>query len=102
MILIREKGMNQSWDNAISANDVSQGAPCYYSNPLVPADYPLNEVPASFRATQATTAWAYSAKRAELHSPVLRDRGCLQALVTQYKKFGWKWNAAERFPTGQR
>ena len=22
--------------------------------------------------------------------------GCLQALITQYKKFGWKWNAANR------
>ena len=27
--------------------------------------------------------------------------GCLQALITQYKKFGWKWNAAGTFPTGR-
>ena len=41
------------------------------------------------------------AKRAELHNPVFRTGRCLQALIAQYKKFGWKWNAANQFPTGQ-
>jgi hypothetical protein len=102
MLLIREKGMNQSWDNAISANDVTQGAPCYYSNPSVPVDFPLNEVPASFQATQdnGMGLTAPNGQNCTVRSFV--TGGCLQALITQYQKFGWKWNAANQFPTGQR
>jgi hypothetical protein len=102
MILIREKGQNQSWDNAISANDVSQGAPCYYSNPSVPVDFPLNQVPASFQATQdnGMGLTAPNGQNCTIRSFV--TGGCLQALITQYQKFGWKWNAANQFPTGQR
>ena len=102
MLLIREKGMNQSWDNAISANDVTQGAPCYYSNPSVPVDFPLNQVPASFQATQdnGMGLTAPNGQNCTIRSFV--TGGCLQALITQYQKFGWKWNAANQFPTGQR
>ena len=28
LLVIREKGQNQNWENALSANDVTQGAPC--------------------------------------------------------------------------
>ena len=28
LLVIREKGQNKNWENALSANDVTQGAPC--------------------------------------------------------------------------
>ena len=37
MLVVREKGQNQNWENALSANDVTQGAPCPQSTDLVVA-----------------------------------------------------------------
>ncbi len=101
LLTLREKGMNQDWPNAISANNVSQGAPCYFSNPAVPADFPFNKVPASFQVTQTNGMGltAPNGQNCTIRSFVTGR--CLKALMHQYKMFSWKWNAANVFPSGQ-
>ena len=77
----------------------TQGAPCPQStNP----DLPLNQDPPSAQATQdnGMGLTAPNGQNCTIRSFVTGR--CLQALIGQYKKFGWKWNAAGTFPTGQR
>ena len=84
LLTLREKGMNQTWPNAISAN-TSQGAPCYYSNPAVPPDFPGNQVPASFQVTQ-TNGMGLTAPNGQNCTVRSFVTGrCLQALVDQYR-----------------
>ena len=50
LLVIREKGQNKQWENALSANDVTQGAPCPQStNPSLP----LPQDPPSAQVTQS-------------------------------------------------
>jgi hypothetical protein len=102
LLTLREKGMNQTWPNAISANNETQGAPCYYSNPAVPPDFPGNQVPASFQVTQ-TNGMGLSAPNGQNCTVGSFVTGrCLRALVDQYKQFDWKWNVSGMFPRTQR
>jgi hypothetical protein len=102
ILVIREKGQNSRWPNAISANDETEGAPCYYSNPDVPTDFPFDKVPANYQATQdnGMGLTVPNGQNCTIRSFVTGR--CLQALIAQYKKFGWKWNAAGTFPGRQR
>ncbi len=101
LMLIREKGQRSSWANAISANMVTQGAPCYYSNPAVPPDFPFNQVPASFQVTQDNGMGLTAPNGQNCTIRQFVTGACLQALVAQYEQFGWKWNMADTFPSGQ-
>ena len=102
MLAIREKGQNQSWANALSANDVTQGAPCYFSNPGVdPVTFPFNDVPANFQVTQTNGMGLTAPNGQNCTTRSFLTGRCLKALVTQYKKFGWKWNEANKFPSRQ-
>ncbi len=98
LLALREKGQNSTWPNALSANSVTQGAPCPQST--LP-DLPLPDDPPSAQATQ-TNGMGLTAPNGQNCTIASFTSGrCLQALITQYNKFGWKWNAAGTFPTGQ-
>ena len=49
LLVIREKGQNKQWENALSANDVTQGAPCPQTTN---ASLPLPQDPPSAQVTQ--------------------------------------------------
>ena len=89
MLAIREKGQNQSWENALSATESSPGAPCYFSKPGVdPATFPFNEVPASYQVTQTNGMGLTAPNGQNCTTRSFVTGGCLKALMTQYKKFG--------------
>lgn len=99
VLALREKGQNPDWNNALSANDVTQGAPCPQS--FTP-DLPLPSDPPSAQATQ-TNGMGLTAPNGQNCTIAQFTSGrCLSALILQYTKFGWKWNAAGTFPPGQR
>ncbi len=98
MLLLREKGQNSTWPNALSANTVTQGAPCPQSTT---PSLPFNQDPPSAQVTQfnGMGLTAPNGENCTIQSFVTGN--CLKALVQQYKKFNWQWNAANTFPSPQ-
>ena len=90
VLVVREKGQNKQWVNALSANDVTQGAPCPQStNPslLLPKD------PPSAAVTQQN-GMGLSAPTGENCSVTEFTSGtCLKKLESRMQQAGDKWSA---------
>lgn len=68
----------------------------------VNADFRFDMVPADQQVTQDNGMGLTAPNGQNCTIASFTSGRCLQALITQYNKFGWKWNAAGTFPTGQR
>ena len=101
ILAIREKGQNPTWPDALSANDVTQGAPCFFSDPSIPDDYPFSTIPADYQVTQDNGMGLSAPNGQNCTVRAFVTGRCLQALIEQYQRFGWQWNAADTFPTRQ-
>jgi hypothetical protein len=95
-LVIREKGQNTSWKNAISANDVTQGAPCPQSeNP----DLPLPQDPPSAQVTQFNGMGLTAPSGQNCPIDAFLSGRCLQDLQARLKDDGAAWSAKANWPT---
>jgi len=95
MLVIREKGQNDNWKGAISANSVTQGAPCPQStNPFLP----LPQDPSSAQATQDTNMGLTAPDGQNCTIGHFLSGRCLSDLEARLKKAGWAWSAKDDWP----
>lgn len=99
LLVIREKGQNDTWKNAISANSVTQGAPCPQSSDpdlLLPQDPPSAQV-TQFNGMGLTAPQGQNCSIEEFLSGA-----CLKALGEQLSLQGAVWSASSTEPPAQR
>jgi hypothetical protein len=95
LLVIREKGQNENWKNAISANSVTSGAPCPQStNPSLP----LPQDPSSAQATQDSGMGLTAPDGQNCTIADFLSGKCLGALESRLKKAGWAWSAKGDWP----
>jgi hypothetical protein len=95
LVVVREKGQNPEWKNALSANDVTDGAPCPQSkhpNKPLPEDPPSAQVD-QFNGMGLTAPQGQNCTISEF----LSGR-CLEQLQQQLKADGAKWSAQGGWP----
>jgi|GEM_PF-2123386 len=98
LMVIREKGQNKNWSNALSANSVTQGAPCPQSaNPslLLPQDPPIAQV------TQFNGMGLSAPQGQNCSINDFLSGACLAAFGKQLAKTGAKWSASSPVPPNQ-
>ena len=95
LLVIREKGQNQNWENALSANEVTQGAPCPQSTDT---SLPLPQDPPDAQVTQ-TNGMGLSAPAGQ-NCPVdaFVSGECLADLQSRLQTSGRVWSAAGDWP----
>ena len=97
-LVIREKGQNKQWKNALSANDVTQGAPCPQSaNPSLP----LPQDPPSAAVTQFNGMGLTAPQGQNCTIDDFLSGACLTALGTRLTKSGAKWSSTSSAPPTQ-
>jgi len=95
LLVIREKGQNQNWENALSANEVTQGAPCPQSTDT---SLPLPQDPPDAQVTQ-TNGMGLSAPAGQNCSVDAFVSGeCLADLQSRLQTSGQVWSAAGDWP----
>jgi hypothetical protein len=99
LLVVREKGQNQQWKNALSANEVTQGAPCPQStNPSLP----LPQDPPSAQVTQ-TNGMGLSAPQGENCTiEEFVSGACLKNFGAQLAKTNSRWSASSATPPVQK
>lgn len=94
-LVIREKGQNKQWKNALSANDVTQGAPCPQSaNPSLP----LPQDPPSAAVTQLNGMGLTAPQGQNCRIEDFLSGACLAAFGKQLASTGSKWSASASAP----
>ena len=89
-LVIREKGQNKQWANALSANSVTQGAPCPQSaNPSLP----LPQDPPSAQVTQFNGMGLSAPQGQNCSVADFLSGACLQKFGKQLAKTGSKWSS---------
>ena len=95
MLVIREKGQNKNWKHALSANSVTQGAPCPQSkNPSLP----LPQDPPSAQVTQSNGMGLSAPEGENCSISRFLSGACLKALQARLKKAGEVWSARGGWP----
>ena len=90
LLVIREKGQNPNWTNALSANDVTQGAPCPQStNPTLP----LPQDPPSAAVTQQNGMGLTAPAGQNCTIEEFLSGACLQDLSDRLEQNGQVWSA---------
>ncbi len=96
LLVVREKGQNQNWENALSANEVTQGAPCPQSTD---PSLPLPQNPPDAQVTQ-TNGMGLTAPAGENCSiDAFLSGKCLEDFQTRQKAAGQQWSATGDWPT---
>ena len=96
LLVVREKGQNQNWENALSANDVTQGAPCPQSTN---SSLPLPQDPPDAQVDQ-NNGMGLSAPAGENCSiDAFLSGKCLEDFQTRQKAAGQQWSATGDWPT---
>ncbi|TFH20539.1 MAG: hypothetical protein E4H05_02075 [Acidimicrobiales bacterium] len=96
LLVIREKGQNQNWENALSANEVTQGAPCPQSTN---SSLPLPQDPPDAQVTQ-TNGMGLSAPAGENCSiDAFLSGGCVADRQSRLQASGQVWSATGDWPT---
>jgi hypothetical protein len=91
LLVIREKGQNPNWTNALSANGVTQGAPCPQStNPTLP----LPQDPPSAAVTQQNGMGLSAPAGQNCTIEEFLSGACLQDLSDRLEQSGQVWSAA--------
>jgi len=98
MLVVREKGQNKGWANALSANSATSGAPCPQSaNPSLP----LPEDPPSAQVTQFNGMGLTAPQGENCSVAAFLSGDCLKAFGTQLAASGAKWSASSPTPPAQ-
>jgi hypothetical protein len=95
LLVIREKGQNKNWQNALSANDVTQGAPCPQTTN---ASLPLPQDPPSAQVTQFNGMGLSAPQGQNCSVDEFLSGDCLESFKKQLAADGAKWSASN--PTG--
>ena len=90
LLVIREKGQNPNWADALSANDVTQGAPCPQSTD---ASLPLPQDPPSAMVTQQNGMGLSAPAGQNCTVDAFLSGDCLTALSTRLAQNGEVWSA---------
>ena len=91
LLVVREKGQNQQWENALSANAVTQGAPCPQSSN---ASLPLPQNPPSSQVTQFNGMGLTAPQGQNCTVDEFLSGACLEAFKKQLADDGAKWSAS--------
>ena len=92
LMVVREKGQNPNWGNALSANKVTQGAPCPQSSD---ASLPLPQDPPSAQVSQ-TNGMGLSAPIGQNCTVAEFVSGeCVQELSTRLTQSGQVWSSGQ-------
>ena len=92
-LVIREKGQNKSWVNALSANSVTQGAPCPQS---ADPSLPLPQDPPSAQVTQFNGMGLSAPQGQNCTIEEFLSGACLEAFGKQLAKTGAVWSSASK------
>ena len=92
LMVIREKGQNQQWENALSANDMTQGAPCPQSSD---PSLPLPQDPPSAQVTQFNGMGLTAPQGQNCAIDEFLSGACLAAFKEQLTKDGAVWSASD-------
>ena len=96
LLVIREKGQNQNWENALSANDVTQGAPCPQStDPSLPL--PQNPPDAQVDQTNGMGLTAPAGENCSIDA--FLSGKCLEDFQSRQQTAGQQWSASGDWPT---
>lgn len=92
LMVIREKGQNPNWTNALSANKVTQGGPCPQStNP----DLKLPEDPPSAAVDQANGMGLSAPAGQNCTVEAFLSGDCLEAFSARLSQAGQVWSASQ-------
>ncbi len=95
LLTIREKGQNKNWTNALSANSVTQGAPCPQStDPTLP----LPQDPPSAAVTQTNGMGLTAPVGQNCSIADFLSGKCLADLQQRVQQNGWSWSATGALP----
>ena len=95
LLVIREKGQNKNWKHALSANAVTQGAPCpQTTDPTLP----LPQDPPSAQVTQFNGMGLTAPQGQNCTVDEFLSGACLEAFKEQLAADGAQWSASN--PTG--
>jgi hypothetical protein len=89
-LVIREKGQNAEWKDALSANDVTQGAPCPQS---ANTSLPLPQDPPSAAVTQFNGMGLTAPQGQNCSVKEFLSGACLTAFGKRLVQTGAKWSA---------
>jgi hypothetical protein len=96
LLVVREKGQNQNWENALSANDVTQGAPCPQSTN---ASLPLPQDPPDAQVTQDNGMGLTAPAGENCSIEAFLSGKCLEDFQARQKAAGQQWSATGDWPT---
>jgi hypothetical protein len=96
LVVIREKGQNDNWKNALSANSVTDGAPCPQSKH---PNKPLPQDPPSAQVTQFNGMGLTAPQGQNCSIGAFLTGRCLEDLQAQLKSDGAKWSARGGWPS---
>ncbi len=95
LLVIREKGQNNNWKNALSANSVTAGAPCPQTTN---ASLPLPQDPPSAQVTQFNGMGLSAPQGENCSVSDFVSGACLTAFAQQLAKSNSKWSATSTTP----
>jgi hypothetical protein len=95
LLVIREKGQNPQWKYALSANEVTQGAPCPQS---ADPDLPLPQDPESAAVTQTNGMGLTAPQGQNCTIADLLSGACLQRFQDRLRSSGARWSASGGWP----
>ena len=98
LMVIREKGQNKTWANALSANQATQGAPCPQS---ATPTLPLPQDPPSAQVTQFNGMGLSAPQGQNCTVEEFLSGTCLADFGKQLAKTGGKWSATSAVPPMQ-
>jgi len=90
LLVIREKGQNKTWENALSANNVTQGAPCPQSTNT---SLPLPQDPPSAQVTQFNGMGLTAPQGQNCSIQEFTSGKCLAAFEQRLAESGSAWSA---------
>ena len=96
LLVVREKGQNQNWENALSANDVTQGAPCPQSTN---SSLPLPQDPPDAQVDQNNGMGLTAPAGENCSIDAFLSGKCLEDFQTRQKAAGQQWSATGDWPT---
>lgn len=92
LLVIREKGQNKNWKHALSANDVTQGAPCPQTTD---PSLPLPQDPPSAQVTQFNGMGLSAPQGQNCSVDEFLSGACLESFKRQLAADGAKWSASD-------
>jgi hypothetical protein len=99
LLVIREKGQNPQWANALSANKVTQGAPCPQSTE---PSLPLPQDPPSAQVTQFNGMGLSAPQGQNCAIEEFLSGECLKRFGQQLAQTGAKWSSSMQQPPAQK